>query len=123
MDELKRFIWRKVLPLKLLVWFRDKKFSSLSKRDKRIREIFLPYAFRPGYDFYKFEMTENIASFIRELRVQEPCGYSWRAVASHVYDKFPELQNEINSGNQLDGRDLCDYAMKYYNESYEDGWN
>lgn len=42
---------------------------------------------------------------------------SWRKVAEYAAEAFPELG--IDSGNQIDGRALCDEAMKYFSEENE----
>jgi len=121
-NSIKRFIWWKIIPLRILRWFRDEKFNSLSERDKRMRK-WLPFESRPGYDFYKFEMTREMALFIKRLRCREPFGYSWRAVSVQVYDNFPEMREHVLRDSQIEGKDICDYAMKFLGENEEDGWN
>lgn len=73
----------------------------------------------------EFKLTKEQAEFIRDLRINKD--YSWRAVARDVSGKFPELgvegNVEQNRGNQIDGVALCDAAMKFFNETVDDGWN
>jgi hypothetical protein len=70
-------------------------------------------------------MTRFKALFIKLLRVKYE--YTWRAVqreldARYVFNKpFNSLLN--HSGNQIDGIINCTEAMKYLNETVEDGWN
>jgi hypothetical protein len=120
-NKIKYYIWLRVLPLKLLVFLRDKKFNSLSKSHKLIRSFLFPKQFLPGYDFFTFDMNEELANFIKHLRVSGPRSHTWRAVAREVAAKFPHL--DVQSGDQMDGQDLCRYAMVYLKESEEEGWN
>lgn len=72
-----------------------------------------------------FGLSMEQALFIKDLRVNQ--GYSWRAVARDVSEKFPELNVRGNAkenyGNQIDGLRLCDEAMCLLGEYVENGWN
>lgn len=67
----------------------------------------------------EYAITKEQAEFIKDLRVNKD--YSWRAVARDFCDKYPNMN--IDRGNQIDGICLCDAAMKFFNETVENGWN
>jgi hypothetical protein len=66
-----------------------------------------------------FKLNKNQAECIKHWRCN--LGYSWRGIARLVDDHFPELK--ANSGNQIDGMQLCEDAMNLLNEKVGDGWN
>lgn len=66
-----------------------------------------------------FVLTQHKASIIKKYR---ETGSSWRRIAEKAALEFPEL--DIESGNQLDGRELCNAAALVLGENQnEDPWN
>lgn len=68
------------------------------------------------------QLTERV----KQLRVKDE--YTWRSVADRIAQEFPGIietweYRGILCVNQMDGIDLCDAAMEYFNEDIEDGWN
>lgn len=124
MDKIKSYIWYHIIPLRFLIWFRDKTFNKPNGIHKIIRKIVLSKSCQFGHDLFDFPMTEELAKFIRDLRFKEPNGYTWRAISREVYDKFPRLRQSskysggVIRGDQMDGKWLCEYAMRYYNEDW-----
>ena len=72
------------------------------------------------------KMTQYKALFIKFLRVKH--GYTWRAVQREIDTRY-EFKKPFNSlhmshsGNQIDGMINCENAMKFLNETFENGWN
>lgn len=74
------------------------------------------------------ELTKEQAQTIKKLRVT---GYdfgdgklhsgTWRWVAARFAELYPDL--DVCSGNQIEGKELCDAAMNILGETYADGWN
>lgn len=62
-------------------------------------------------------MTLEQAQEIKIWRTVDDC--SWRTVAS----LFSEKYDKTVSSNQLYGIELCDKAMRFFDEEVEDGWN
>jgi hypothetical protein len=88
------------------------------------------------YTGHKFEMNDEKAQFIKELRVKEDC--SWRGIHAEYQKKYYHKDEywynaalvemfgkdpDEPHGNQIDGMYLCDSAMNYLGEDVEDGWN
>lgn len=72
----------------------------------------------------EYKLTKEQAEFIKDLRINKE--YSWRAVARDTKNKFPKMEIDSDGetyGNQLDGIALCDAAMRYFNDTIDDGWN
>jgi hypothetical protein len=62
-----------------------------------------------------FELNKTQANQIKKWR--ENMGMSWRRVAEEAAKAWPNL--DVDSGNQLDGRELCTEAQKTLNEFWE----
>jgi hypothetical protein len=69
---------------------------------------------------YDKVMNEELANYIKDLRYNKR-NCTWRRVADEVAEKYPELG--IIPGNQIEGMLLCNSAMEFLNEKFEDGWN
>jgi len=75
------------------------------------------------------DMQKNpqLAKRVKQLRVEQE--FSWGMVGQIISEEFPELKihvatfHEMKIGNQLVGTELCDAAMKYFDEKIEEGWN
>ena len=103
-------------------YFDSKKFKKLSKSFRRSTDK------RKKFFYKAMKKNPKIAEAVRFYRIDEE--YSWRSVAGQIGVKYPELDvamwddnPEWPSGHQPDGMWLCDSAMKFYNETVDDGWN
>jgi hypothetical protein len=67
--------------------------------------------------FWKIDLNEERANFIKELRVNSD--YTWRAVAREYSEKY---MDDVSS-NQLLGIELCMSAMEFLGETVDSGWN
>jgi hypothetical protein len=67
--------------------------------------------------FWKIDLNEERAHFIKDLRVNND--YTWRAVAREYSEKY---MDEVSS-NQLLGIELCMSAMEFLGEKIDSGWN
>ena len=69
-------------------------------------------------------LTKRQALFIKSLRVNK--GYSWSAVDGEFVSRYtyqrPFDNRPLRDGNQIDGKYICDKAMKKLKESYSLGW-
>lgn len=65
-------------------------------------------------------MTTEDALIIKKWRVAAGC--SWRMIAYYAHEKWPD--RNIDSGNQIDGMDLCTEAAKTLGEDPStEPWN
>jgi hypothetical protein len=63
-------------------------------------------------------MTPAKAYFIKSLRIE--CGYSWGAIAREYALKYPKEEIKVTSPY---GKEICNAAMNYLDETVDDGWN
>lgn len=64
-------------------------------------------------------LTKNDAIIIKEWRAK---GATWRRIAEYAAEKWPE--RNYHSGNQLEGRELCQEASELLGENYrEEPWD
>ena len=76
-------------------------------------------------NYFADTMTQELAEFIRCLRYSQEdkvLTASWRRIAEHVEEKF-NTSPRVCTGNQIDGKELCNAARDWFGEKDEDGWN
>lgn len=100
------------------LWYKETMFNKANPIHRFMRKL-LPKKYRCSYDHFNFEMTVNLANFIKFLRCRKKNKYE--DVAKYTKRMYVNL--DISNQYLYEGYALCEYARIFLNEPYNKKWS